>query len=62
MNNTILRCKNCGALLVIPTKDLWKIGKCTNCESNELVNLNDEFSLVDVIGDKKDDIEKIYSR
>ena len=36
MNNTILKCKNCGAILVVPTRDLWKIVKCTACESKEL--------------------------
>lgn len=57
-----MKCKNCGAISVILTKDLWKLGQCPKCESKDLINLNDEFSLVDVIGDKKDDIEKIYSK
>lgn len=42
MNNTILRCKNCGALLVIPTKDLWKIGKSNELESFENAELGDK--------------------
>ena len=44
MNSTILKCRNCGSILVIPTKDLWKIGKCTVCESNKLENFDIESS------------------
>ena len=61
-NCTCMKCKSCGAISVVLTKDLWKLGQCPKCESKNLVNLDDEFSLVDVIGDKKDDIEKIYSK
>lgn len=61
-NYTCMKCKNCGTISVVLTKDLWKLGQCPKCESENLVNLDDEFSLVDVIGDKKDDIEKIYCR
>ena len=43
MNSTILKCKNCGSILVIPTKDLWKIGKCTVCESNKLEDFDKEL-------------------
>ena len=57
-----MKCKSCGTISVILIKDLWKLGQCPKCESKNLVNLDDEFSLVDVIGDKKDDIEKIYSK
>lgn len=44
MNSTILKCRICGSILVIPTKDLWKIGKCTVCESNKLENFDIESS------------------
>ena len=57
-----MKCKSCGTISVILIKDLWKLGQCPKCESKNLINLDDEFSLVDVIGDKKDDIEKIYSK
>ena len=53
MNNTILKCKNCKSIIVIQTKDLWKIGQCPKCESKNLVNLDDEFDEVDFIGEKK---------
>ena len=43
MNSKILKCKNCGAILVIQTKDLWKIGKCTVCESNKLEDFDKEL-------------------
>lgn len=52
-NCTCMKCKNCGTISVVLTKDLWKLGQCPKCESKNLVNLDDEFSLVDVIGDKK---------
>ena len=44
MNSTILKCRNCGSILAIPTKDLCKIGKCTICESNKLENFDVESS------------------
>lgn len=52
MNNTILKCKNCGAILVIPTKDLWKLRKCTTCESTNLENMDENFSLSEVEEEK----------
>ena len=52
-NYTYMKCKNCGTISVVLIKDLWKLGQCPKCESENLVNLDDEFSLVDVIGDKK---------
>ena len=45
-----MKCKNCGTISVVLTKDLWKLGQCPKCESK---NLDDEFSLVDVIGESK---------
>ena len=44
MNSTILKCRNCGSILAIPTKDLCKIGKCTICESNKLEDFDVETS------------------
>ena len=43
MTTTIFRCQDCEAILVISTKDLWKLGKCPRCESKNLVNLDEEF-------------------
>lgn len=50
-----MKCNRCGAISVVLTKELWKLGQCPKCESKDLVNLNEEFDLVDVIGEKEDD-------
>ena len=55
-----MKCKSCGTISVVLTKDLWKLGQCPKCESRNLVNLDDEFSLVDVIGDKINDNKTLY--
>ena len=49
MTTTILRCKDCGSILVIDTKDLWKLQSCTKCESTNLVNLDEDFDQVEVV-------------
>lgn len=54
-NCTCMKCKNCGSISVVLTKDLWKLGHCPKCESKNLVNLDDEFDLVDIIGEKDDE-------
>jgi len=41
--NIVLKCKDCGTILVVNSKDLWKIGKCPTCESKNLVNFDDCF-------------------
>lgn len=48
MNNTILKCLDCGAILVVNNSDLWKIRKCTSCESTNLENVDDNFDLSEV--------------
>ncbi len=50
-----MKCNRCGSISVVLTKELWKLGQCPKCESKNLVNLNEEFDLVDVIGEKEDD-------
>lgn len=57
-----MKCNRCGSISVVLTKELWKLGQCPKCESKDLVNLNEEFDLVDVIGEKDNDIEEIYSK
>ena len=54
-NYTCMKCNRCGSISVVLTKELWKLGQCPKCESKNLVNLNEEFDLVDVIGEKEDD-------
>lgn len=54
-NCTRMKCKSCGSISVALTKDLWKLRQCPKCESKNLVNLDDEFDLVDFIGEKDDE-------
>lgn len=49
MNTVCLRCKDCGAIMVIDTKDLWHFIRCTKCESYNVVNLDDEFDNSEII-------------
>lgn len=50
MTNCIcMKCKDCGTISVIATKDLWKMSKCPRCESKNLVNFDDEFDLSEII-------------
>lgn len=52
MTSVVLKCKDCGAILVVNTKDLWHYIKCTHCDSYNLVNLDDDFSQVEVVEEK----------
>lgn len=57
-NCTCMKCNSCGSISVVLTKELWKLGQCPKCESKDLVNLDDEFDLVDIIGGKENDSER----
>lgn len=59
--NRLYKCPNCKSILVIPNSCWQPIIKCTVCDK-EMKLLDNEFSLVEIVGDKKDDIEKIYSK
>ena len=61
-NCTCIKCNKCGSISVVLTKELWKLGQCPKCESKDLVNLNEEFDLVDVLGGKDSDVEEIHSK
>lgn len=54
-NCTCMKCNRCGAISVVLTKELWKLGQCPKCESKNLVNLDDEFELSEIIGEKDND-------
>ena len=41
--NTILKCNNCGSIMVVNNKDLWKLKKCNACESTNIINVDEEF-------------------
>lgn len=53
MNNVVLKCQDCGTILVINTKDLWHYIKCTHCGSSNVVNLDDEFDQAEVVEEDK---------
>ena len=48
IETTILRCKDCGSVLVIPNKELFKITRCPACESGNIINLDEEFDEVEM--------------
>lgn len=52
---TCMKCKNCGSISVVLTKDLYKLGQCPKCESKNLANLDDEFDLSEIVGEKEDE-------
>lgn len=49
VNNVVLRCQDCGAILVVNNKDLWHTIQCTQCNSHNIVNLDDEFDQVEMM-------------
>ena len=53
MYNTVLECKDCGAILVVNPKDLWHFIRCTKCDSMNVVNLDEEFDQSEIIEDDK---------
>lgn len=52
MNNTVLKCQDCGTILVVNTKDLCHIIQCSRCNSRNIVNLDEEFDQVEMMEDK----------
>lgn len=53
MKNVVLKCKDCGAILVVNPKDLWHYIRCTHCDSPNVVNLDDEFDQIEVVEENK---------
>ena len=50
-----MKCKDCGTVSVIATKDVWKLNKCPRCESKNLVNFDDEFDLSEMFEENNDE-------
>ncbi len=48
MEVTILKCKDCGAVIVVPNKELFKLVRCPSCESPNLKNLDEEFEEAEI--------------
>lgn len=53
MNTVVLKCNDCGSILVIDAKDLWHYVKCTHCDSYNIVNLDEDFSQVEVVSEEE---------
>ena len=51
-NNVVLKCMDCGSILVISNKDLWHTIQCSRCNSFNIVNLDDEFDQVEMMEDE----------
>ena len=43
--NIVLQCKECGAILVVAPQDLWHFIRCTQCDSQNVINIDDECIL-----------------
>lgn len=54
MDVSILKCKDCGAILVVNNNDLWATKKCPKCESADIQNVDDVFDFTEVIGEEED--------
>ena len=53
MTNVVIKCNDCGSIIVVNTKDLWKLQSCTKCESTNLVDLDSEFNNSEIIEENK---------
>ena len=40
--HVVLKCKDCGTIMVIALKDLWHLIRCTRCNSENVVNMDEE--------------------
>ena len=49
MHNVVLKCKDCGSILVVNAKDLWHYIRCTHCNSYNIINLDEEFDQAEVV-------------
>ena len=52
MNNVVLKCQDCGTILVINNKDLWHTVQCSKCNSRNIVNLDEEFDQIEIMEDE----------
>ncbi len=49
MDCIIIKCKDCGTIMVINTKELWKLTNCNKCNSKNISTLDEEFDYMEVI-------------
>lgn len=55
MNVAILKCKDCGAILVVNISDLWATKRCPKCESENIQNIDDVFDFTEIIGEDENE-------
>jgi len=53
MKCTIVKCKDCGNIMVVNTNELWKLNKCTKCESKNISTIDDEFNFTEAINNEQ---------
>lgn len=53
MECTIVKCKDCGTVMVVNTNELWKLSRCTKCESGNISTIDDEFDFTEVINNEQ---------
>ena len=53
MECTIVKCKDCGTVMVVNTNELWKLNKCTKCESKNISTIDDEFDFTEVVDNEQ---------
>lgn len=49
MKFVLLKCQDCGCIMCVNQKELWKVGSCTTCGNWHLVNLDEEFDNIGVL-------------
>lgn len=49
MECTVIKCKNCGTIMVVNTNELWKLSRCTKCDSTNISTLDEEFDYMEVV-------------
>ena len=49
MDCTVVKCKDCGTIMVVNTNELWKLNRCTKCGSENISTIDEDFDFVEVI-------------
>ena len=55
MNASVFKCNCCGSIIVVNNKELWKLIKCTKCDSSNIINVDDVFDFTEVIGEDENE-------
>ena len=43
------------SIIVVKNKELWKLIKCTKCDSSNIINVDDVFDFTEVIGEDENE-------